>query len=71
MCYAFAKHEIAYWKHVLLWNGKALKNENPEIFMDINQLYLRSTRKFWKMLRKLKFPIFQINVFYDFLFLKT
>ena len=63
--------KIAYWKHVSHWNGKAMKNENPEIFMNIDQLYLRSTRQVWKMLRKRKFPIFQIYGFYDFLFLKN
>ena len=59
MCYAFVKNEIAYWKHVSHWNGKAMKNENHDIFMYINQLYLRYTRQFRKMLRKWKFPIFQ------------
>ena len=31
--YAFAKHEIAYWKHVLHWNRKEMKNENPGILL--------------------------------------
>ena len=42
-----------------------------QIFMDIDQLYLRSTRQFLKMLRKWKFPIFKIYGFYDFLLLKN
>ena len=32
--YAFAKHEIAYWKHVSHLNRKEVKNENPEILID-------------------------------------
>ena len=71
MCYAIAKHEIEYWKHISHWNRKVMKNENPEIFKDIDQLYTRSTRQFWQMLPKLKFPIFQISGFYSFLLLKN
>ena len=71
MCYAFAKDEIAYWKHVSHWNGIAMKNENPEIFIDIDKLYLKSTRQFGKMLRKWKFTFFQIYSFYDFLLHKN
>ena len=29
--YVSAKHEIAYWKHVLHSNRKEMKNENPGI----------------------------------------
>ena len=31
--YAFAKREIAYWKHVLHWNRKEVKNENPVFYI--------------------------------------
>ena len=41
MRYTFAKHEIAYWKRVSRWNENALKNENPEILVDIHQFYFR------------------------------
>ena len=49
--------------YVSNWNGKALKIENLEIVMDMDKLYFRSTRKFREMLRKWKFPIFQIYGF--------
>ena len=29
--YAFAKHEVEYWKHILYWNRKEMINENPGI----------------------------------------
>ena len=48
-----------------------MKNENHEIFMNIDKLYLRSNRQFWKMLRKWKFPIYEILGFYGFLLLKN
>ena len=60
--FAFANNEIAYWKHVLHWNRKEMKNENRGIL----KLCLTSTRHFWKMYRKWKFTNFQIYDIYDF-----
>ena len=63
--YAFAKHEIAYWKHVLHWNRKKIY-----LFVSYGHLVLMtrqtSTRHFWKIYRKWNFPNFQIYGFYDF-----
>ena len=54
----------------------ALKPEGDEKWKPRNsinsdQLCLMSTRHFWKMYRKLKFPNFQIYGFYDFFLFKS
>ena len=69
--YAFAKHEIAYWKHVLHWNRKEMKNENPGILLIVISFVWRLLDIFLKMYRKWKFPNFQIYGFYDFFYSKA
>ena len=60
------------WNHILK-AFIALKPEGdekskPRNSINIDQLCLTSTRHFWKMYRKWKFPNFQIYGFYDFFF---
>ena len=78
---------VKNWKHnycdMLLRNMKshiesiiALKPEGDENWKPRNsinsdQLCLTSTRHFWKMYRKWKFPNFQIYGFYDFFLFKS
>ena len=69
--YTFSKHEIAYWKHVLHWNRKEMEKWKPRNSINSDQLCLTSTRHFWKMYRKWKFPNFQIYGFYDFFVFKS
>ena len=63
MSYAFAKHGIAYWKHVSHWNRKKMKNENPKIFIDIDQFCLEYTKNFETCTKSENFPFSKLTVF--------
>ena len=65
--YTFAKHEIAYWKHVLHWNRKEMKNENPGILSIVISCAWRLLDIFEKCtenenFQTLKFTVFTIFV---------
>ena len=52
--------------------GRRWKMKNPEIFTDIiDQLYLRSTRQFWKCSENENFPFSKCKVFSVSIFSKT
>ena len=56
MRYVFAKHEIVYWKHVLHWNRKEMKNENPGILWIVISFACTENEKF----QIYKFTVFTI-----------
>ena len=60
--YAFAKHEIAYWKHVLHWNQKEMKNENPGILYTVIIFAWRLLDIFEKCTENENFQIFKFTV---------
>ena len=61
--YTFAKHEIAYWKHVLHWNRKEMKNVNPGIIawrlLDIFEKCTENENLQFSNLRFLRFFLFK------------
>ena len=61
--YAFAKHEIAYWKHVSHWSRKEVKNEKPEILIDSDQLAWCLLDIFEKCTENEYYQISKITVF--------
>ena len=72
MCYAFAKHEIAYWKHVSHWNGKAMENEKKTKFSWILISFTwGQLDNFEKYSENENFPFSKFTVFTIFFFSKT
>ena len=59
--YGFAKHEIAYLKHILHWNRKEMKNENPGILKLVISFAWRLLDIFKKNVQKMK--IYKFTVF--------
>ena len=59
----FAKHEIAYWKHVLHWNRKEMENENPGIIYIVISFAWRLQYIFEKCTENENFQIFKFTVF--------
>ena len=62
MRYVFANHEIAYWKHVLHWNRKEMKNENPGILKIVISFAWRLLDIFEKCIENENFQIFKFTV---------
>ena len=61
--YVFANHEIAYWKHVLHWNRKEMKNENPGILKKVISFAWSLLYFFEKCTENENFQIFKFTVF--------
>ena len=61
--YGFAKHEIAYWKHVLHSNRKETKNENPGILWMVTSFAWRPLDIFEKCTESENFQIFKFTGF--------
>ena len=61
--YAFAKNEIAYWKHVLHWNPNEMKTENPGILQIVISFAWRLPDIFEKCTENENFQIFKFTVF--------
>ena len=69
--YAFAKHEIAYCKHVLHWNRKEMKNENPGILWVVISFAWCILDIFEKWTENETFQIFKFTVFTIFFLFKS
>ena len=69
--FAFAKHEIAYWKHVLHWNWKEMKNENPRILSIMISFAWRFLDIFWKCTENENCQISKFTDFTIFFHLKS